>query len=288
MVSGFVLADIAIQQPLTDFIWSADIRNEDCIETLAKMFFALRTSFEMLASYYRQLQTSEKLDFRAKFPFFKSFTRPNGEVVEIEYISRVTDLEPDPSRAIYYARHRTRTQEHMVVKFVKKYSEEAHACLAERYLAPQLHYYGRIPGGQYVIIMDRAVGLNASDDLQIRSRGLSLSAFKNISEAIDILHKHGFVFGDLRLPNIIILDTPITFPATDSSTSETRTDPVEAILVDFDWSGREGDDTRYPNSINMAQIDWPPGVGPGTKITAAHDQRMLQEIRRACSIRPED
>jgi hypothetical protein len=51
MVSGFVLADIAIQQPLTDFVWLANPGSRYQVRKVAQIFHAMKLSLHSLRRY---------------------------------------------------------------------------------------------------------------------------------------------------------------------------------------------------------------------------------------------
>jgi serine/threonine protein kinase len=82
---------------------------------------------------------------------------------------------------------------------------------------------------------------------------------EDIKRAISFLHTAGYVFGDLRDANVLKLPDG------------------RAMLVDFDWSGKEGQ-VFYPMGLN-AQIEWPAGCGAGVQIQKAHDLVMLQKLK---------
>ncbi|KAI0316708.1 hypothetical protein OF83DRAFT_1059914, partial [Amylostereum chailletii] len=83
----------------------------------------------------------------------------------------------------------------------------------------------------------------------------------DIKKATRILHDHGFVFGNLRHPNILVL------PET-----------LGAMLIDFEWAGKEGQ-ARYPRYINMvANINWAPTVEGLGLNEREHDIHMLERL----------
>ena len=89
---------------------------------------------------------------------------------------------------------------------------------------------------------------------------LSENQFKRIDQAIQLLHSHNLVFGDLRPPNILI-------------TGETP------MIIDFDWCGKAGE-ARDPADLNTAEdLGWPMGVGPTFVIRKKeHNVFMLQKL----------
>ena len=48
------------------------------------------------------------------------------------------------------------------------------------------------------------------------------------------------------------------------------------MLVDFDWSGKEGEAT-YPLDLDES-LGWPAGVVPLEPILKAHDLQMLEDF----------
>ncbi|KAJ7826696.1 hypothetical protein B0H14DRAFT_2161133, partial [Mycena olivaceomarginata] len=71
-----------------------------------------------------------------------------------------------------------------------------------------------------------------------------------LTEIISVLHNGGYVFGDLRWPNIMVAKK-------------------EVKLIDFDWAGKVGQ-AKY--LIHLAHnIGWPSGVTAMVLIEKAHD-----------------
>ncbi|KDQ07365.1 hypothetical protein BOTBODRAFT_120196, partial [Botryobasidium botryosum FD-172 SS1] len=62
---------------------------------------------------------------------------------------------------------------------------------------------------------------------------------ERVEEAMKLLHGNGFVFGDLRAPNILRVDGG-------------------AMLIDFDWAGKVGE-AKYPLDINF-EVNWAEGT----------------------------
>src|SRR5438046_9227519 len=77
--------------------------------------------------------------------------------------------------------------------------------------------------------------------------------------AINALHEKGFVFGDLRWPNIMVLNG-------------------RAKILDFDWCGNDGED-RYPATLNdLGDINWHQDVHRGSIMRKEHDCFMLEGL----------
>ncbi|KIK64116.1 hypothetical protein GYMLUDRAFT_57130 [Collybiopsis luxurians FD-317 M1] len=116
-------------------------------------------------------------------------------------------------------------QDVVFVKFVPTYGEDAHRYMAEHGLAPNLRFCMRIPGG-LIMVMDYIEGVIVLHEF---SGAVPPYIVQRIDWGIDVLHKDGFVFGDLRKANIMI----------------PTNDQCKIMFVDFDWSRKEGQ-VRYP------------------------------------------
>lgn len=107
--------------------------------------------------------------------------------------------------------------------------------------------------------MDFVQGSNAHE-LYSKTQ-LPNTIYDGVKRVIDILHTESIVFGDLRLPNIVI------------TTQETP------MLVDFDWCGTHGVD-RYPSSLNdLSSIGWHEGVVRNGVMRMEHDTFMLRALQ---------
>ncbi|KAJ7760260.1 hypothetical protein DFH07DRAFT_816703 [Mycena maculata] len=82
-----------------------------------------------------------------------------------------------------------------------------------------------------------------------------------LANILDVLHGAGFVYGDLRGPNIMLTDATKTVQ-----------------LVNFDWAGRAGE-ARYPISL-ATSVKWPPGSEGLGLVDPAHDIHMLAQIKK--------
>jgi serine/threonine protein kinase len=190
------------------------------------------------------------------FPFLRSYIDSRGQEIDFRYI---TQLKED--KAIYLAQDDSGRE--LVVKFVKRYNAYAHRLLASPDFAPQLRYscLGNAEAGTMgVVIMDYVRGEDA-----YRRYGdgkLPGAVYDGVKEAVDALHAASFVFGDLRLNNIII-----------------TTDGERPVLVDFDWCGLHGMD-RYPSSLNdFSDIKWHGGVVRNGLMLMEHDVFMLEAMQ---------
>jgi hypothetical protein len=132
----------------------------------------------------------------------------------------------------------------VVVKFTTQYHPEAHRLLATKGLAPVLHACVPVCGGLFMVVMDRVHGEMAWH-MGDQGELLPYDVYKDIQDAVMLLHSKDFVFGDLRTPNIMVL------PGGSGSDTQCR-----GMLIDFDWVGAHGVG-RYPASLD----DCLPGLG---------------------------
>ena len=160
---------------------------------------------------------------------FKYVNLPDADSTNITFFAEVVNSEP---------------LRKLVVKFVDRYGVEAHEALAEEGMAPKLLYYGTLDGQN---------DLRASEDKGRFEHGLFIGplrmvimeyiesekwpedAREQVKKAIDLLHGKGFVFGDLRQPNILFSGGKV-------------------FLIDFDWAGKNRE-ARYPRGLSTG-VQW--------------------------------
>jgi hypothetical protein len=158
----------------------------------------------------------------------------------------------------------------VIVKFTAQYNPEAHRLLATKGFAPMLHPCVPVCGGLYMVVMDRVHGEMAWH-VSHRGERLPYDVYKDIRDAIALLHSNNFVFGDLRTPNIMVV--------TGGSGSDVQ---YHGRLIDFDWVGIDGIG-RYPPSLNDAQSDWElTDVQRYGIMKKAHDLVMLTKFEDQC------
>ena len=139
--------------------------------------------------------------------------------------------------------------EDVVVKFSRShYGTDVHSLLAKHGLAPQLKYTQVLPGNWHVVIMEKVTGvlLPASEQVNMA-----------LKDAVDKIHAQGYVHGDLRAQNILVVDDSIR-------------------ILDFDWAGKEGE-VRYPQELNTS-CNWHSDVKPGGLIAKEHDVYQINTI----------
>jgi hypothetical protein len=158
-----------------------------------------------LKMFYGNLTAAPAPDIQRMFPFTRSYFSLDQKV-DFRYIKRLHE-----TKAVYLAESTFGHQ--LIVKFVQRYNSRAHRLLASHGLAPQLHYSSlddansNTMGALGVVIMDFVRG---SDAYELYSKTqLPNAIYDGVKQAIDILHTESIVFGDLRLPNIVITELQI-------------------------------------------------------------------------------
>ena len=158
----------------------------------------------------------------ATFPWLTAI----GDKVNVEYDAHL-------KRGVFDAQW---NGEGVIVKFTreKRYGTAVHKFCADKGFAPKLYEVDKrslAAISSRVVVMEKIEGVRLST-VPAKKGAFDLQAIKrNIQAAITAIHGQGFVHGDFRSENILVLP--------DSSIS----------VIDFDWSGRCGD-VRYPPYVN--------------------------------------
>jgi serine/threonine protein kinase len=265
VVQGSVITDGVIVQRLTDYVWVGidSVLNEAHITHVARVFYALKTSLEKLNTYYKSQQPTG--DHPVASRYFPSITayRQGNVLINFKYVGY---LENGPDCITLRAQTLTEPAQDIVVKFVDRYGEKAHRIIADEGLAPKLLYCGsprhdeNQPSYQsiFMVVMEYIDG----DTLAKAKPKMDEETMERVSlevqRALELLHRHGLVFGDLRLPNIMI------------------TKDGKVKLIDFNWAGEEGQ-AKYPLLISQ-EIAWPKGVEPLAVMKTEHDLGMWDKL----------
>ena len=283
MASGAVFGDQLIVENLMDYISVVPRQNakdrsplDDAIYRVAKLFRALKECLKDLDEYYVKviadlpLSRTPVLGTRLSTsltvpthhtpsfigPHFTTYhDRTSGKAFTLTYKKRLVPHHSNKALFVAEATGAPDTpSENVVVKFAYRYNGEAHASLAASLLAPRLRYCNFEPSmGLYVVVMDYLEGAEMWD----RSKLLPVHV-DSLRTAVKILHDQGFVFGDLRSPNVLV-------------------EGDRAVLIDFDWCGKEGE-VRYPSDILLEKAQWHPDVMQGGLIMQEHDSFQFYHL----------
>lgn len=149
--------------------------------------------------------------------------------------------------------------EDIFIKFVRRYSKDAHETCARLGFAPTLRAFATIPGGWHMVIMDYlGDAYEELNDVWFKFNAeVRRKITEEVREKVESLHRAGFVHGDLLGTNIMV-----------------KKNGEEGIfLIDFDWAGKISE-ARYPMNVNRT-IHRPPGAVDGELIETEHDIYMV-------------
>jgi serine/threonine protein kinase len=269
-ILGGIITGHCIVQRLTDFLWIPvhSTHDDNQFLRIARVFYALRESIQRLDSWYKDTITGviPLNESSPHVPHPRFFPSPNvyrdgDNLVRFAY---QVPLELDVSCVTYRAKTLEDNPKDIVVKFVTSYGADAHRVMASVGLAPELLYHGPIDvelgmpsyGDLCMVVMEYVDGLTLNKAWEQHKVPQSFQS--DLRTAFQHLHDAGYVFGDLRQPNVMI----------------TREGKVQ--LIDFDWAGKDGE-VKYPVAIS-GSIDWPAGAQGLARIRKEHDSMMLNKL----------
>jgi serine/threonine protein kinase len=227
---------------------------------------AFRKAVISLNRFYETLPHESELanmrSHRIIFPYPTSFTSlDDNSNKTFNYTGHLEEDGGKPKRLIFFG---TLSEQHAAVpiciKFVRRYSQDAHLHCAMLGVAPRLRGFETLPGGWYMVVMDEILGYDVLADLP-NTEVLPRSVFQAIGEQLKSLHGRQLVHGDVRDTNILVK----------------KDDYTKFMIIDFDWAGVEGV-VRYPSYVNYTKIERPHDARDGLLIKAAHDDAMLDFI----------
>jgi len=254
------------------YVWLSPSRVIDDGFTIrvAQILHALKYAIKRLKAYYEAGSFTNAPNHKKSrfFPLATTFTQTGAsKPVAIRYVRPLKSVGPscaaflavDDNTAIQY-----------VVKFVERYSEDTHKCLAKVGRAPRLLYHGPIwPNGpekdgcgpRRMVVMEYVEGAPAAEEFE-RDPKEGENIRNGVIQALNVLHGKQLVHGDIRWPNILI--------AAGEGPLDKR-----VKIIDFDWAGVEGQ-VKY--SLNLAPGEWVAGVKDLAVIEAAHDIGMAERL----------
>ncbi|KAM5534230.1 hypothetical protein V8D89_012137 [Ganoderma adspersum] len=274
-IRAAIFTNEPIVQQLTDYVWLGDLLviEHHRVETLSRIFLALRLAMDKLRTYYADLCFSRPPNLRDASKFYPLATScPLGDqMLHFRYVSHLHGA--DPANAAFLVESKSPSSGNqpgklLVVKFVERYGPNAHKLLASIGYAPELLYCGpawpehEVPGRgalpYKMVVMDYIDGVTAFTAYSTSIGGIPDAVRTTVFTALRHLHNNGLVHGDIRHQNIVI---------------ENRTGDLcrRTKIIDFDWAGEKGT-VRYP--LNLSKFDWPAGVQNLALILPQHDVVM--------------
>ncbi|KAG2065397.1 hypothetical protein BDR04DRAFT_1108553 [Suillus decipiens] len=251
-----------LSSPLVFNYHSTDTNNQIAA---ARHMAAFRKAVRSLKGYYETLppesELTNMLSHPIPFPYPTSFTSlDDSSETCFKYTGQLNE-DGASKRLIFFGILTGRPAEDAIcIKFVQHYSRDVHLHFASSGLAPRLRGFEELPGGWYMVVMDKLVGYDVLADLP-NSERLPRSAFEPIRERLKKLHAENLIHGDLRDTNILVK----------------KDDRTKFMIIDFDWAGAENI-VRYPPYVNYTNIKRPSDARDGLLIKAAHDDAMLDII----------
>jgi hypothetical protein len=247
VMGGVITKDVIVQR-LTSMEWVAYSSTEEDARVLkvASILWAVRQCSTELAAFYQGLAdpvytiplddthprfypTPTTFQFRGETIAFRYLVPMQSFASCVTYKAEITQVPRDCEGLSL------KKGSFVVVKFVSRYGEEAHRLLAKHAFAPALHYCGEVPEWKaavkalsppvnpkvpglvsaisHMVVMD-LVEASRTDELDPGERG------RQVAKILCLLHLAGYVFGDLRPPNVLL---------------ETRTRCIK--FIDFNWAG---------------------------------------------------
>jgi hypothetical protein len=155
------------------------------------------------------------------------------------------------------------------VKYVQKYSEEAHRACYELGFAPELLGSGTLHAGWRMIVMEW-LDPEKWSSLYHAPNHLTPSRIGYAEEKISEFGKAGWVHGDVRDANIMVF--------IGSKDEAEENDAGGGIrLVDFDWAGRHNE-VLYPHNMEIQKIPRARDAKRLGVIQPEHDLKMMRHV----------
>ncbi|KDQ19682.1 hypothetical protein BOTBODRAFT_143115 [Botryobasidium botryosum FD-172 SS1] len=237
-------------------------------ETIVRFFGAFKNAFHSLKAYYeveipklRSLTSPSSV--QPLFPYPRTYTSlgENPTSVAFQYTRKYDTLRP--TQLIFYGADEEDDQvgRKLCIKFVRRYSKEAHELCALQGQAPALYGFEKLAGGWYTIVMEDLeahIPYNEAHGLSPAQRRLVRS---EVLECMHALHSQNIAHGDIRGANILINVHP-------------ENGSLSVKLIDFDWAGTAGV-VKYLMNVNCKEVRRPQGAVDGLPILKEHDLIMV-------------
>jgi hypothetical protein len=252
---------------------------------LARLFKAVGVAIASLDEFYGSLMRGINPCSPSRYYFPDPCPHPlhagsmpsltfTGRMAHSGRIFRSQGTQDDISSGIYIATMSSPTAPNdcmeVVVKFTSLYNSDAHRILASKGYAPILHAVIPVCGDLFMVVMDRVCGKTIASHMQDSPQmRLPYTIYEDIQAALKLLHAQDLVFGDLRTPNIMCVDSDAG---------------LRARLIDFDWVGEDGV-AQYPATMDSTLQ--PPGAERRGVMRKVHDELALQYLKTMCELRPD-
>lgn len=251
-VSLAIVSKTVVVYPIIDaFLFQGN----DRVIKGAKILSCIEKSLNRINQYYQTKEWLQQSLF--SIPFINS-TIVNGTSTSFQY-KKCIKIQPQESYV--YLAESNETLQKFIVKFTRRYCEQAHQLLTDHNYAPILHNIQQFGTEWKMIVMNYIP--NPLNYFRLYSKienTVKRNFHQQLQEIIQILHSNGFLHGDLRRPNILLTIDP-----------EPR-----IFVIDFDWCGPIGTVT-YPENIDLGNFPWIL-VEHLPWATTKHDEEAIQDI----------
>ncbi|KAK7455294.1 hypothetical protein VKT23_011167 [Stygiomarasmius scandens] len=234
-----------------------------------------RTAARYLGAF-RRTARKLKIYYETEIPKLKNLPVPSSAHQSFPCYSRYTALSDSAEHEIQYIAqpmgnklvfHGKSGGAEVCVKFVTRYSKEAHLHCVKLGIAPVLRGFESLPGGWFMVVMDWIGNDYVSFD--IRATTDLHHMHRVFMDKLGDFHRAGYVHGDIRNVNVMV--------RRDGELMRNNGE-VGFMLLDFDWSGRTGE-VSYPMNVNKGNGLWrPEDVKDEVWIQADHDLQMLNHM----------
>ncbi|CAG8487826.1 3297_t:CDS:2 [Paraglomus brasilianum] len=259
-VAGAVFGNDFTMEPLTSMLPLLYLKNApEMMMVIVRTLVALKLALKELVDYYSTPQvipdiSDLNLQRSAAFPYpcsFKTFDNRNVEFIYSNQLSEGKLL------FIVQGQNEEFKDKLMIVKFTRKYCEDAHRYCAEKGIAPECFAFNNLPGGWNIVVMEYLAEYQSLYYILKNDRKNQKKLVQKAKAAARLMHKGGYVHGDFRTSNIMVSN-----------------DMEDMKIVDFDWSGRVGE-ALYPYFMSQ-DVPWHKDVDCGKPIIVEHDLDLLK------------
>jgi len=241
-VSACCFSKGVICDPIASISLLADPHDLVRNTSVARIFLSCKVALQSLARYYSHFFATNSRMISDGFPYPRTFC--NGTFT---YEKVLKDL--------VFSAILDSTRQRVVVKFTRRYGIDVHQHCATAGHAPRVLHFGEVAGDWKMVVMEFIDGVHPV----LSSPNLIIS----LETILSYLARANFVHADLRPNNMLVQE-----------------DRVQ--LIDFDWSGREGED-RYPLFMNHVDLEWPEGASDGMLLLRRHDLEWVRRFTNSSS-----
>ena len=249
-ISGAVYGRDVFVDKLKDVSLEPQCNEEEMIK-IAKILKALKHAIEEIKKYYDKKYYDNGLDPR--YPTFQSLNRCTIKYTET--------IKPHMFKGIFTNSERSRD---VVIKFVNRFSTEAHTFMYDKGHAPELIDQGKVKGTKYTaIVMEYTCAISLQTYLKSYAEKRQ-QVQEKCQEVITEMNEE-YVHGKLSAQNILLLEE-------ECDEDEEGIDGLKIYIVNYEWAEKKERET-------FSFSEDTPGVqlgGPGQDLSQL--EKLFQEL----------